>query len=72
MAVKCCRLCASSALQLEPVDFWALQASDGGDFDELCEINFHHIEVDINTHLTLIKYVWEILCNLENKFYVLT
>ncbi|KAL6293033.1 hypothetical protein ACE6H2_001175 [Prunus campanulata] len=47
MGVKCCRLCASSALQLEPVDFWALQASDGGDFGELCEINFHPIEVDI-------------------------
>lgn len=72
MGVKCCRLCASSALQLEPVDFWALQASDGGDFGELCEINFHPIGVDINTHLTLIKYVREILCHLENNFYILT
>ncbi|KAH0993039.1 hypothetical protein GBA52_004522 [Prunus armeniaca] len=45
MGVKCCRLCASSALQLEPVDFWALPASDGGDFGELWEINFHPIEM---------------------------
>ncbi|CAL8991260.1 unnamed protein product [Prunus brigantina] len=45
MGVKCCRLCASSALQLEPVDFWALPASDGGDFGELWEINVHPIEI---------------------------